>query len=550
MSLVLAAKHLESHGRHGDTELVHMSKGEVKALRGLAQIHGGDLTINPKTGLPEAGFLSSILPTVLGFAGAAMGIPTPLLIGGIGLASAAITGDLGQGLMAGLGAWTGQQLGADIASAGATTAQNAAGQGGSAALEAAQNYVNPALVTNATGTGLSTSFTPGVGALANTTGGPGASIGNFTNAYATPASGISGTGFKPMDVVQQNTAQQAQNVANKVTEGIGSSQTGNASPWYTSEGFKANTGQFGRGLDYVKSNPLEFLSKPGVGWHAVGAALPILDYALTPEQIKQKEKEDQNPFGFKKLSPNFKGTFGTRPSPYPTAQYTDYTKTPYIPGMMASAGGGLQTAHFANKGLVNYGLGLLEQEQKPAPITMTDPGAAYSPSYNALGLSPYEKDTEGMSSDKMAQSILKQAKALGKMASRASVMMPDPAKTAMASIQDDGQTPSAKEGGLQGYALGGLSMGHLGGYSDGGRLLKGPGDGVSDSIPASIGHKQPARLAEGEFVIPARIVSELGNGSTDAGAKRLYAMMDRIKAKRAKTKNIAADTKTYNYLPA
>jgi hypothetical protein len=99
------------------------------------------------------------------------------------------------------------------------------------------------------------------------------------------------------------------------------------------------------------------------------------------------------------------------------------------------------------------------------------------------------------------------------------------------------------------YAAGG-GIGHLGGYSDGGRLLRGPGDGVSDSIPATIGGKQPARLATGEFVIPARIVSELGNGSTDAGAKRLYAMMDRIKAKRSKTKNIAADTKAYKYLPA
>jgi len=100
------------------------------------------------------------------------------------------------------------------------------------------------------------------------------------------------------------------------------------------------------------------------------------------------------------------------------------------------------------------------------------------------------------------------------------------------------------------YAVGGPVDGHLGSYSDGGRLLRGPGDGVSDSIPATIGGKQPARLAEGEFVIPARIVSELGNGSTDAGAKRLYAMMDRIKAKRSKSKNIAADTKAYKYLPA
>jgi hypothetical protein len=109
------------------------------------------------------------------------------------------------------------------------------------------------------------------------------------------------------------------------------------------------------------------------------------------------------------------------------------------------------------------------------------------------------------------------------------------------------QSFGAANGGLM--AAGGVANGHLGSYSDGGRLLKGPGDGVSDGIPATIGGKQPARLADGEFVIPARIVSELGNGSTDAGAKRLYKMMDRIKHARSKAKDIAADTKAYKYLP-
>ena len=105
----------------------------------------------------------------------------------------------------------------------------------------------------------------------------------------------------------------------------------------------------------------------------------------------------------------------------------------------------------------------------------------------------------------------------------------------------------AAGGGMM-YGGGGIS--DLGGYSDGGRLLKGPGDGVSDSIPATIGGKQPARLAEGEFVVPARIVSELGNGSTQAGAQRLYGMMDRVQNARRKTKNVAADTKAHKYLPA
>jgi len=102
-----------------------------------------------------------------------------------------------------------------------------------------------------------------------------------------------------------------------------------------------------------------------------------------------------------------------------------------------------------------------------------------------------------------------------------------------------------------GMARGGMS--HLGDYSDGGRLLRGPGDGVSDSIPATIGDKRPARLADGEFVVPARIVSELGNGSTEAGARKLYAMMDRIQKARKKSigkDRVAVNSRADKNLPA
>ena len=110
---------------------------------------------------------------------------------------------------------------------------------------------------------------------------------------------------------------------------------------------------------------------------------------------------------------------------------------------------------------------------------------------------------------------------------------------------DIASAAAARGGNVQQY--------NLGGYSDGGRLLRGPGDGVSDSIPATIGNRQPARLADGEFVIPARIVSEIGNGSTEAGARKLYAMMDRVQRARAKTTGkgrVAKDTKAEKYLPA
>jgi len=91
------------------------------------------------------------------------------------------------------------------------------------------------------------------------------------------------------------------------------------------------------------------------------------------------------------------------------------------------------------------------------------------------------------------------------------------------------QTRNAAQGGLM-YADGGIA--DLGGYAAGGKLLRGPGDGMSDSIEANIGGKQPARLADGEFVVPADVVSHLGNGSTDAGAKHLYKMMDNIRKAR------------------
>lgn len=100
-------------------------------------------------------------------------------------------------------------------------------------------------------------------------------------------------------------------------------------------------------------------------------------------------------------------------------------------------------------------------------------------------------------------------------------------------------------------AEGGISS--LGYYSDGGRLARGPGDGVSDSIPAVIGNNEPALIADGEFVVPARIVSELGNGSTEAGAKKLYAMLDRIQKSREKSigkGKVAVNSKAEKHLPA
>jgi hypothetical protein len=91
----------------------------------------------------------------------------------------------------------------------------------------------------------------------------------------------------------------------------------------------------------------------------------------------------------------------------------------------------------------------------------------------------------------------------------------------------------------QGYAAGGMAP----------RFLSGGGDGMSDDIKATINGKQPARLADGEFVISSDVVSGLGNGSSKAGAKKLYSMMDKVRKARTGTKKQAPAVNADKLLP-
>ena len=94
------------------------------------------------------------------------------------------------------------------------------------------------------------------------------------------------------------------------------------------------------------------------------------------------------------------------------------------------------------------------------------------------------------------------------------------------------------------------------GYAQGGvsalppRYLDGAGDGMSDSIKANIGGLQEARLADGEFVIPADVVADMGNGSSNAGAERLYSMMDRVREARHGTTKQPPEINVNRMMPA
>jgi hypothetical protein len=153
-----------------------------------------------------------------------------------------------------------------------------------------------------------------------------------------------------------------------------------------------------------------------------------------------------------------------------------------------------------------------------------------------------DTDPDTKYQDALTATLIRQGK-IGKRANTGSPVMARPTPMGTLNFSAPG-TQQAASGGIMGY--------NLGGYADGGnpRLLKGPGDGMSDNIPAVIGRRQPARLADGEFVVPADVVSHLGNGSTDAGAKKLHEMMDKVRMARTGKKKQAPAVKPKKYMPA
>jgi hypothetical protein len=277
------------------------------------------------------------------------------------------------------------------------------------------------------------------------------------------------------------------------------------------------------------------------------------------------------------LSPNFQGSHPLPPTPY-TPVYTNYRTTPQ---MMTPAQGGIMRS-YAQGGTVGYATGdEVETPSTLAPTTAQNQAkfekylAAMNPtattattaSKNDLpmgkGVYTDAKETANIDPWTLAKTRIANINKTTNYATTAN-MSAQPLgqiNTMPVAMQQQQAQPPAQQtinaahgGIMQSYALGGDIYG-LGGYAAGGssHLLSGPGDGVSDDIPAQIGERQPARLADGEFVIPARIVSELGNGSTSAGAKRLHKMMDNVQADRNKTTgkgNVAVDSKAYKHLPA
>jgi hypothetical protein len=507
MSIQSLAQKLQSEGRNGDSLLVHMTPSEVGGLQALAKANGGSLTVNPKTGLVEANFLEAILPTVLGVGLSFIPGVGPLMAAGlVGGGTALATGDLGKGALAGLGAYGGAGLGGAITSSGATTL-------GAAADTA--NFANLGMNTTAVAPPTAfESFKAGLGEIGKA---PGAFLSNnLTNIGAAAA---------PMLA-----ADYGGDVEQPEAEG-------NIREYEYSQAVNPNFGMPGQSY-YTQT-------------YTPGAVTPVSEYGYAEGGIAQI----QGPY-----------TRQQRPVDPAVGAYNqelmqrarqEYLQTP-APGAFRSA--------LPNQGVYDPQAGAaFKQAQEARAAAAAD--AAKTPSvggysYDAATQQFTQMEPTPSEFEKMKEEMDRMRNEFGGgfnpyySDSSGDGGFDDPGNDpgndpggGVPGGQSD--SPSHAAGGVIRMANGGMY--NLGSYSDGGRLLRGPGDGVSDNIPATIEGGQPARLADGEFVVPARIVSELGNGSTEAGARQLYAMMDRVQKARNKTVGkgkVAVNSKSTKALPA
>jgi hypothetical protein len=532
MGLHNTAHYLKSKGRGKDTELVHMTKSELKGLQDIALAHGGSLSINPDTGLVEAGFLEQILPVVAaaGLTYLTAGAAAPAIATALGGGAAATTAG---GILAGAGA--GALISGGMAAATGKDVGQAALYGGvGGALSGGMGaYDNAATANLLADAGQQTAVTQGTGAAVAGGVPAGATPPVPTNAYSyLPDGTMTSSAYDP------------------AITGAVSPATGFAPPSPQGVGFagaQANQSIYG-GL----TSPM---ARMGV------QALPAAGLlAEQPYKGPGQEEYDENSPYRMRLSSNFQGSTPVRPNPYYQAQYPTF-----------AAGGGLmggldQGNNFPQGQQVNTQFATPSQMPTSAEVVRSDYAAPTNPYTGEIA----RMNAGGSTAKEFAaylSSTQKPAKALA-LGNPQIVRDTDPSTrnlSALAAAEQRlkklgkrtgvGIAPSIKSGikDLGGdFSDAGASGGtaSLGGYSDGGRMLKGPGDGMSDSIPGVIGGRQPARLADGEFVVPADVVSHLGNGSTDAGAKKLYAMMDKIRKARTGKKKQAPAVKAHKYMPA
>ena len=306
---------------------------------------------------------------------------------------------------------------------------------------------------------------------------------------------------------------------------------------------------FEKALGYMERNPFMTMSLGYTGLNALGA--------FNPNQAQMPDRKYKGSLSNYRMSPNFQPSRAT-PNVY-TPRYAAQG------GIMMAAGGTYNDEpmsdndSYAQGGIASYARGrrVSSQDELDAYMKMMEGEATSSapaPDYvGSVGIMR-DEDPDTKYKDALTASMIR----MGKVNSRANYNpyqnMKRPNAMGGINLSAPGIKPAESKDSREDYASGGITQAdryNMGGYASGSvpRLLKGPGDGMSDDIPASIDNRQPARLADGEFVIPADVVSHLGNGSTEAGAKKLHKMMTDLRKDRTGNPKQGKQIVAEKYLP-
>jgi hypothetical protein len=534
-----------------------MTPGEVRGLQHIAKAAGGSLSVNPSTGLPEAGFLENLLPMIIGgglmaitggAAAPALAGLSPGMIGlGVGGVQALRTGNLMDGVKAGLGAYGGAGLAGGLVGLGAQElGTQAALSGGNAAQAVTAAQASPFATA---GKGLSTMFG---GQTAAGASGLGAGVTAMGGGL-----GLAKTGLAAAAPMLMEEPEAPPPIASDKDMGQRYSYSaGPTTPFPEPDVPRA--GSPGQDQSYGKERRY---FTPGYTKINADQAKSIYGFAEGGETTLKYDPGKQQYEAIKQ---------GQSRSPT-TQELVDAVGGGGGDGTAGPSGSGASLGHgvgaiSAGQGLSAYGSML--GGMMPGGMLAGLIGAGLLASgINDLGEA--EAGAHSMGGDFAGHAGMDAGSfgyggdggwGAGDQGGWGGDAGGYGGGDGGGGGGDGGGGGGGDGGGGSGEANGGLMHAYaagggynLGDYSDGGRLLRGPGDGVSDSIPATIGKKQPARLADGEFVVPARIVSELGNGSTEAGARKLYAMMNRVQSARGKTVGkgkVAKNSRAERYLPA
>jgi hypothetical protein len=463
------AKQLQSFGRGDDSMLVHMTPNEVNSLQGLAMATGGSLTINPNTGLPEAGWLGKLLPTILGAIATPLtgGLINPLTASAlIGAGTGIATGSLSKGLMAGLQAYGGAALGS---AAGLNAGSFGIGQAANAA-NVAGNVGN---VTN-----LSSALTPAAPA----------SLGGATQAIPT-AVAASGA---PAGLGTVGGGLSAATSAAAPATLSGATQTLNASPGFFGKFAQAAKAGLPAGTPGIIAKNAPMIAGMGVLSGVSGAMTPSMGTMGSDGVV---DNSYAGPYTAQKRTPSFaKDTSEILGSSKERRYFDiDMPEVYNVQGQIVQPGSSTArgTPILQNVLNPNAKKGQNRYTQRFVPYMMADEDTGYADGGEI------------------------------ELADGAFVL--------------DARTVSEIGNGSSNAGLEALRR-------IGGKPIQGPGDGVSDSVPARIGRDQPARVARDEAIIPARAVRKIGKGSQKRGADKLYALMDKAHKARKKAKR-GQDTK-------